>query len=58
MLVFQHKIKMTEEERKELNYLREAITGYPQSVHPKKQERFTELFVKSLKGKGDISLEK
>jgi hypothetical protein len=49
---------MTEEEREEMDYLRKAITGYPQSVHPKKQERFTELFVKSLEGKGDTPLKK
>jgi hypothetical protein len=41
-----------------MDYLRKAITGYPQSVHPKKQERFTELFVKSLEGKGDTPLKK
>jgi hypothetical protein len=40
MLVFQHKIKMTEEEREELNYLREAITGYLQSMHPKNKLSF------------------
>jgi len=47
---------MTEEEREELNNLRKAITGYPQSVHPEKQARFTQLFVRSIEGKSDKAL--
>ena len=38
----------------ELNVLRLAINDNPASVHPGKQERFTELFVRSLEGKGDV----
>ena len=48
--------ELTTEEWEELNALREAITEYPQSVHPDRQERFTELFVKSLEGKADRAL--
>jgi hypothetical protein len=45
--------ELTTEEWNEMNSLREAITEYPQSVHPEKQARFTQLFVRSLEGKGD-----
>jgi hypothetical protein len=48
--------ELTTEEWNELNALREAISEYPQSVHPDRQERFTELFVKSLEGKADRAL--
>jgi len=48
--------ELTTEEWNELNALREAISEYPQSVHPDRQERFTELFVKSLEGKADKAL--
>ena len=44
---------LTTEEWNELNALRVAINTNPASVHPEKQERFTELFVRSLEGKGD-----
>ena len=44
---------LTEEEWYELDALRIAINTNPASVHPEKQERFTELFVRSLEGKGD-----
>lgn len=40
-------MNMTQEEWKELNDLRAAITQYPASVVPEKQERFTELLVRS-----------
>lgn len=40
--------KLTDAEYQELNALREAINTNPASVHPEKQERFTELFVRSL----------
>lgn len=43
---------LTVEEWNELNALRVAINTNPASVHPSKQERFTELFVRSLLGKG------
>ena len=38
---------MTQEEWKELNDLRVAISEYPATVVPEKQERFTELLIKS-----------
>ena len=44
---------LSKEEWDELNVLRLAINENPASVHPEKQERFTELFVRSLEGKGD-----
>ncbi len=40
--------KLTDEEYQELDALRKAINANPASVHPEKQERFTELFVRSL----------
>ena len=40
--------ELTEEEWQELDALRKAIKDSPSSVHPEKQERFTELFVRSL----------
>jgi len=40
--------ELTEEEWQELDALRKAINDSPASVHPEKQERFTELFVRSL----------
>jgi hypothetical protein len=40
--------KLTDEEFQELDALRKAINSNLASVHPKKQERFTELFVRSL----------
>ncbi len=43
-------------EWQELASLKAAIDGYPQSVCPSRQERFTELMVKSLVGKGDRPL--
>lgn len=44
---------LTTEEWQELNALREAITYNPASVTPEKQEKFTELLVRSLLGKGE-----
>ena len=46
-------MSLTEEEFDELNALRNAISEYPQSVHPDKMEKFTELFVRSLERNGD-----
>ena len=46
---------MTEEEWDELDSLRKAISFNPATVHPAHQERFTELFVQTLAGKGDYS---
>lgn len=40
--------KLTDEEYQELDALRKAINDNPASVHPEKQEKFTELFVRSL----------
>jgi hypothetical protein len=40
--------EMTKEEWDEMNTLRKAISEYPASVACEKQERFTELFVRSL----------
>jgi hypothetical protein len=45
---------MTQEEWKELKMLKDAINQNPASVHPIKMERFTELMVQSLEGKGDL----
>jgi hypothetical protein len=44
---------LSEEEWNELNALREAINYNPSQVCPQKMEKFTELFVRSLYGKGD-----
>ncbi len=41
------------DEWNELMALRSAINENPASVHPNKMELFTELFVRSLEGKGD-----
>ena len=45
--------ELTAEEWNELNALREAINYDPHTVSPQKMELFTELFVRSLQGKGD-----
>jgi hypothetical protein len=45
--------ELTIEEWSELQTLRKAITYNPASVHPVKMERFTELFCRSIEGKGD-----
>lgn len=44
---------LTDEEWNELDVLRRAINDNPAAVHPEKQERFTELFVRSLSYVGD-----
>lgn len=44
---------LTEREWRELQALRRAISDSPASVHPMKMERFSELFARSLAGKGD-----
>lgn len=48
--------ELTVEEWDELNALRQAINQNPAAVIPNQQERFTELFVRSLQGKGDIQI--
>jgi len=45
--------ELSPEEWDELMALRKAITDSISSVHPDKMERFTELFARSLAGKGD-----
>lgn len=44
---------LNQEEWNELLALKEAINYNPASVHYDKMERFTELLVKTLEGKGD-----
>lgn len=44
---------LTDQEWDELLCLKKAITYYPYSISAQKMELFTELFVKSIKGKGD-----
>jgi len=44
---------LTKDEWDELIALKEAIKYDPASVHFEKMERFTELMVRSLEGKGD-----
>ena len=44
---------LTTEEWNELNALRLAINYDPHTVTPEKMEKFTELLVRSLQGKGD-----
>ena len=44
---------LSQEEWQELFSLKEAIDGYPASIATATMERFTELFVRSLHGKGD-----
>ena len=45
--------QLTKEEWNELNALRMAINYDPHTVSPEKMEKFTELMVRSLEGKGD-----
>jgi hypothetical protein len=50
---------LTTEEWNELNALRMAINYDPYTVSPDKMEKFTELMVRSLEGKGDpVSIQK
>lgn len=44
---------LTSDEWDELVALKDAIKQNPASVHPDKMELFTELFVRTLEGKGD-----
>jgi len=50
--------ELTKEEWDELVALKDAINYDPSSVHYNKMERFTELMVRSLEGKGDVPLRK
>lgn len=45
--------KLSQEEWNELVALKDAINYDPASVHYEKMERFTELMVRTLEGKGD-----
>jgi hypothetical protein len=45
--------ELTKEEWNELVALKEAINYYPLVVSASKMEKFTELMVRSLEGKGD-----
>ena len=50
--------ELTTEEWNELNALKKAINYDPHTVSPQKMEKFTELLVRSLQGKGDpVSLQ-
>ena len=44
---------LNKDEWKELQALRTAISWNPASVHPDRMEKFTELFIRRLEGKGD-----
>lgn len=46
---------LTTEEWNELLALKDAITYAPQTVSAQKMEKFTELMVRSLEGKGDCT---
>ena len=46
---------LTEEEWNELVALKEAITWCPQTVSSEKMEKFVQLMVRSLEGKGDCT---
>lgn len=48
-------LMLSPEEWIELTDLKNAINEYPASVHPMKMERFTELFVRTLEGKGNLA---
>jgi len=45
--------QLSDQEWDELQALRLAISEQISSVHPAQQERFAQLFVRSLRGKGD-----
>jgi hypothetical protein len=45
--------ELTTEEWNELVALKDAISYDPHTVSPQRMEKFTELFVRSLEGKGD-----
>jgi hypothetical protein len=52
-LPIDHPKELTTEEWNELVALKDAISYNPHTVAPQSMERFTELFVRSLEGKGD-----
>lgn len=47
---------MNTEDWNELIALKDVISYNPASVSPEKMEKFTELFVQSLSGKGETSV--
>ena len=49
----QQLVDLTAGEWHEVQALRRAISDNPAAVHPAEMERFSELFAKSLAGKGD-----
>lgn len=48
--------QMNTEDWNELIALKDVISYNPASVSPEKMEKFTELFVQSLSGKGETSV--
>jgi hypothetical protein len=50
--------ELTKEEWNELVALKDAINYNPHTVSASKMEKFTELMVRSLEGKGDVPLKK
>jgi hypothetical protein len=46
---------LSKDEWNELVALKDAITYRPQSVSPEKMEKFAELMVRTLEGKGDYT---
>jgi hypothetical protein len=48
--------EMEDKDWEELIALKSVISYNPASVHPDKMEKFTELLVKSLRGKGENSV--
>ena len=41
--------KLTQEEREEMNAIRNALGDSPKSVHPDKMEQYTQYLVRSMK---------
>jgi hypothetical protein len=56
MKCFEMLTKMEDKDWEELIALKSVISYNPASVHPDKMEKFTELLVKSLRGKGETSV--
>lgn len=49
-------LPLSEEEWEEMCALKRAINDGPSCIAPQKMERFSELFVRTLHGKGDTML--
>ena len=56
MICFEMLTKMEDKDWEELIALKSVISYNPASVHPDQMEKFTELFVRSLEGKGETSV--